>query len=419
METAELMYPMGGLLLSHATTDGTKAKTQPSVNVSGKRIEVSLPMGSTPASSYDPNILVWMHPGSFPWGKGGRPMVGKKLMSFIKYGRIILGCAPLIQFGMNAALLFDIFDIWQRMEVGTNTNVVLKQYPSLLKDIGPISEKDVNLAVACVTQTGSTQAKTYELMSAASRKIAQAMKTIGKRVVASPLQKGALRSDTFDSIGNPIGRSESITENLRYVAKNFTACAHFFRVYFLAFNDIICGWPLGDKKQKNPQCMMGPIEYLAWVFEESGRRGIHSHGQARQSVMAVANLKRLFEHEDKAMRGYLLSFGEAIMRQSLPSVIESKMPKTILSTLEENRKIMVRTCYLIVGHKEVHPDYSRFPCTFFKIEWDPSVLIERPNMVLNSEGRCFTWEVGDSLPRSKVKAYKKEVEDGSLLPDTS
>ncbi len=76
-------------------------------------IAAIVPGNSTLVNAFDPEYLLWTHPSVFPWNKGKRP----DKMSLLSYYQILLERAPLVQFGHNVGLLFDMFDIWQRNEV--------------------------------------------------------------------------------------------------------------------------------------------------------------------------------------------------------------------------------------------------------------------------------------------------------------
>jgi hypothetical protein len=116
--------------------------------------------------------------------------------------------------------------------------------------------------------------------------------------------------------GEPDGRPPKL-EALRYIAKNFLACEHFFRTYLEAFCVLFLGWPLGAAKQTNPDCIFGIILKILWSFEESGRLGIHGHATCTMPVLQPANLKKLCESGD--MKRMLLWFAESLATSYMPS----------------------------------------------------------------------------------------------------
>ena len=122
---------------------------------------------------------------------------------------------------------------------------------------------------------------------------------------------------TGETDGNRLPKLEA----LRYVAKNFLACQHFFQIYFEAFNAIFLGWPLGELKQLNPNCLFGIIDALQWSLEESGRRGIHGHCPMYVPVFQAANLRKLFE-EGIVMQQQVLQFAESLAMAYMPSAYQ-------------------------------------------------------------------------------------------------
>jgi hypothetical protein len=116
--------------------------------------------------------------------------------------------------------------------------------------------------------------------------------------------------------GEPDGRPPKL-EALRYIAKNYLACEHFFRTYLEAFCELFLGMPFGAVKQKNPNCIFGIILTIMWSFEESGRRGIHGHATSTMPLLQPANLKKLCEDGD--MKRMLLWFAESLATTYMPS----------------------------------------------------------------------------------------------------
>ena len=110
--------------------------------------------------------------------------------------------------------------------------------------------------------------------------------------------------------------------HIRYIAKNFLACAHFHQMYFETFNEVFLGWRLGEAKQFNPDCLFGEIKAVLWSYEESGRGGIHGHAPLYVTTLNAANLRRLFA-EGETMRVRLLQFAESISMAYMPSAFHA------------------------------------------------------------------------------------------------
>lgn len=123
--------------------------------------------------------------------------------------------------------------------------------------------------------------------------------------------------------GEPDSTRPPKLEALRYIAKNFMACQHFFSIYVRAFMDIFLGWPIGSKRQVNPDCIFGVVLSIMWSFEESGRRGIHGHAPATVPAIQMPNIIRLCKD---GMQGLLLNFAEGLAMACMPSAYDDIMP---------------------------------------------------------------------------------------------
>jgi len=130
----ELMYATGSLV-----DDTTRNEVQRSGNV----IAVISPPDQVPLDDYAPDYLLKLHPSVFPWRKGARP----KGISDIVYYRILLARVPVIQFGQNPGLSFDMFNLWQRHTVNLQSRIRVRCSPELVNQISDASMDDMNAAV--------------------------------------------------------------------------------------------------------------------------------------------------------------------------------------------------------------------------------------------------------------------------------
>ena len=339
---------------------------RPRVTMNGQNVIASiLPMGSKPLDSYSPDFLLKLHPSCFPWGKGQRP----KGMSNILYYRILLQRVPMAQFGQNVALLFSMWDQWQRHEVNLHASLIIKGSPSIVSLLNKLTEEEALDALSVVGKSGSTLVKAMAKLSFNSRTFLSLLRRLGSRIPGSPQSKLALRSKalagpivfgsstvmlnlcpaevaskwvfemgepktcySFNLLtGEPDSRRPPKLDALRYIAKNYLACEHFFRMYFEAFNTIFLGWPLGAKKQVNPNCIFGVILSILWSFEESGRRGIHGHAPITVPIFHASNLRKLFESGEDMQR-LLLQFAESLATAYMPSAYDDVMPRVSTCT---------------------------------------------------------------------------------------
>lgn len=321
-----------------------------------------LPLASKPISSYDDDFLLKLHPSTFPWGKGKCP----KGMRPITYYRTLLQRVPLAQFGQNVALLFSMWDQWQRHEVYLHASLLIKGSPSIVAMLNNLTEAEVKDAMAVVGKSGSNLDKAKAKLSSNAKAFLSLLRRIGARIPGSPQAKLALRSKAFASpivfgsstimlnlcpaeiaskwvfqmgepkadytfhtlTGEPDGRMPKL-EALRFIAKNYLACEHFFRIYLEAFCELFLGWPIGAKKQVNLNCIFGVILSKMWSFEESGRLGIHGHATITAPIFQAANLRTLFENG--VMGGLLLKFAEALATAYMPSAYDGVIPEPNVS----------------------------------------------------------------------------------------
>ena len=339
----------------------------PRVTMNGQNVIATvLPMAAKPISSYDDDYLLKLHPSSFPWGKGKRP----KGMRPITYYRTLLRRVPMAQFGQNVALLFSMWDQWQRHEVFLHASTIVKGSPSTIALLNNLTEEEVKAALLVVGKSGSALSKAMAKLSFNSRAFLTLLRRLGSRIPGSPQAKLALRSKAFASsivfgpstmminlcpaeiaskwvfqmgepkaeytfhqlTGEPDDNRLPKLEALRYIAKNYLSCEHFFRIYFEAFNEIFMGWPLGAKKQVNPNCIFGVLLSNMWSFEESGRRGIHGHATLTAPIFHANNLQKLCE-VGGGMSRLLLHFAESLASAYMPSAYDGRMPEPDVSVL--------------------------------------------------------------------------------------
>ncbi len=327
-----------------------------------------LPLSSKPISSYDNDYLLKLHPGSFPWGKGARPSEG---MSLIQYFRLILRRVPLSQFGQNVGLLFTMWDVWQRHEVNRHASIIIQQDASIVGKLNNLTDEEFSEALSVVGKSGSHLIKAMSKLSFKAKEFLSFLKKLGSRILGSPQSKLSLRSKAFAApivygsstimmnlsaaeiaakwvfemgeprtpyafdlyTGEPISQGDSCRpprmEALRFIAKNFLACQHFFKMYFHAFNDIFLGWPFGAKKQVNPNCIFGVILTILWSYEESGRGGLHGHGPLTVPMFQYKNLQELFK--SGRMGRLLLLFAENLASTFMPSAYDDIMPEVCMA----------------------------------------------------------------------------------------
>lgn len=153
-------------------------------------IAAVLPKSAAPLDSYAPDFLLKIHPSVFPWGKGQKP----KNMSSIEYYRILLERVPLNQYGQNVALLFDMFDQWQRHEVNLQANIMIKGSPHIVNQINNLTQHDVKCALDVVGKSGSTLNKARSALTRNAKTFLGLLRRVGARIPGSPQAKLALRS---------------------------------------------------------------------------------------------------------------------------------------------------------------------------------------------------------------------------------
>lgn len=293
--------------------------------------------------------LIYAHPSAFPHGKGQCP----EGMSLEHWARVILQRRPRRQYACNLGLLVDMWNIIQRHKVNTHAWVQLKLTPRMASSIVNLSQEDMQKVLKTVSKPGSRN-KNWSTLSQPAKTLLNGMKRAGGRVMGSPQAMMTLRSRvlavstvfgpftcminlnptevnlhwtfklsadskgayTFDSFGNPVGRSSSV-ECLRTVAANPVACADAIHAVFSAFAAIYMGWPMDSKRQTNPNCLFGPILAAYMKYESSGRGGKHAHGQILQPPLQVDNLKRLMD-DTPAMQQRFFDFVEGFAASYLP-----------------------------------------------------------------------------------------------------
>ena len=343
--------------------------------MNGQNVMASiLPLASKPLSSYDDDYLLKLHPNTFPWGKGRKP----EGMSHVNYYRILLQRVPMAQFGHNVALLFSMWDQWQRHEVNRQANLfVAKSSPEMISLLNNISEDDFQSALSAIGKSGSNLSRAKSKMSFNAKTLLNLLRRISARIPGSPQAKASLRSQAlagntvfgpstimlnlcpaeiaakwvfemgeprityrFNAVtGEPDNSRPPKLEALRYIAKNYMACQHFFAIYLEAFQDIFLGWPKGATKQVNPKCIFGVILSIMWSFEESGRRGIHGHAPITVPVLQMPNIIKLCK---EGMQMLILKFAESLAMSYMPSAYDD-----IMSSVGNIMLIGFMICHLL------------------------------------------------------------------------
>ena len=150
-----------------------------------------LPLASKPLSSYDDDYLLKLHPSTFPWGKGKKP----EGMSDISYYRILLKRVPMAQFGQNVALLFSMWDRWQRHEVNRHANeFIVRSSPDVIDLLNNLSDEDLQSALEAVGKSGSNLNRAKLKMSFNAKTLLNLLRRLSARIPGSPQAKSALRS---------------------------------------------------------------------------------------------------------------------------------------------------------------------------------------------------------------------------------
>ena len=331
---------VAGNLASHFTSAGL---------VSEAKLVSAIPANSKPLNDYDPDWLVKAHPSCFPWGTGGCP----EGMAPIRWIRGILNRYPREQFAQNAGFITDAFNIWQRHESFLQASVQLKISPYSAAKLAGITEDDICAVFELLSSggPGTDYTKAFSALSPAARTLLEGMKRTGARVIGSPQSFLSLRSKViagnvvfgsyttmmnlcpsevssewtfrlagkdfkFDIFGNPDNK-RSVLENLRTIAANPKACAHFAHAYMQTFTKVLMGWPMDSPCQIDENCLFGKILMTYLKYEVSGRLAIHGHGQMTQPVIQAKHLLNMME--DGTFATQLFRFMEGFSMQYMPS----------------------------------------------------------------------------------------------------
>lgn len=96
--------------------------------------------GRGPASDYDPDFFVLLHPTSFPYGAGGKP----DNMSLETYARTLLRRTPNKQFACNIGLTFDLHDAITRHNNNKLSKLRASGSPAMFEELSRIAPEDVD-----------------------------------------------------------------------------------------------------------------------------------------------------------------------------------------------------------------------------------------------------------------------------------
>jgi len=307
-----------------------------------------------PASDYDIDFFVKGHPHTFPNGTGSIP----KGMTLKEYSRMIVHRYPRTQYDHNIGLLADLFNVWQRHEVLTQSRVKFKLAPSMIDEIDNLSEEHVRKVMRIISDglVGPAFGTAMEKLPPSARTLLSAMKQVGGKVIGTPGSFLTLRSKmqaawnvfgpytiminlcpyennlvwvfemagepyTFDALtGMPVamnGRQPPSTETrAKVIAENPSACAHAFEAYLSAFKEVFMGWDEKEGRQTNPDCLFGKVLAFTFKFETGGRGGLHAHGQAILPLFQAENLIAIFK-EGEVIRKRLLQIAERLSNTTI------------------------------------------------------------------------------------------------------
>jgi len=307
-----------------------------------------------PASDYDVDFFVKGHPHTFPNGIGSIP----KGMTLKEYSRMIVHRYPRTQYDHNIGLLADLFNVWQRHEVLTQSRVKFKLAPSMIDEIDNLSEEHVRKVMRIISDglVGPAFGVAMEKLPPSARTLLSAMKQVGGKVIGTPGSFLTLRSKmqaawnvfgpytiminlcpyennmvwvfemageayTFDALtGKPVdmnGQKPPTAETrAKVIAENPAACAHAFEAYLSAFKKVFMGWDEKEGRQTNPDCLFGKVLAFTFKFETGGRGGLHAHGQAILPLFQAENLIALFK-EGEVIQKRLLQIAEHLSNTTI------------------------------------------------------------------------------------------------------
>jgi len=366
----------------------------------GDVLAVMTPSIENRMRDYDVDYLLKLHPSVFPHGVGKRPAG----MSELVYFRLLWERYPLKQFGRNAGLLFDMFNIWQRHAVNDQARIRVRCNPHAISRIGNATVADLDRAVqvrgsadyetvhaanyqlipqvAC--KRPSVQKKMMASMNPLGRTLVRMIRQMSPHVPGGPQSKGSFRAKAMASpivngpatcminvcpselsaawvfvigddptdikfnhaTGACIGRPANARD---YVAANFWGCADFFWAYMRAFNKFMLGWSLDETvhKQEDPNCLFGIILAWMWSFEESTRGGIHGHGLITMPLLQAQRLRDLCNGERGwEMQRRLIEFAETIACAMMPQVGPNPVRHPIFD--------IVYLLFLMSSHSRMH-----------------------------------------------------------------
>jgi hypothetical protein len=129
-------------------------------------------------SDYKPHWPLLVHPGSFPHGEGGCP----KGMSMAHWVQLLLTRYPHKQFAGNVPFTLHMFNVLQRHDVNSKTNVTLMQAPRVLEQAGPATAADLDMLLAFLQAGGKgpVAEQFYTTASPAAKAMLKAYRITGE-----------------------------------------------------------------------------------------------------------------------------------------------------------------------------------------------------------------------------------------------
>lgn len=86
---------------------------------------------------------------------------------------------------------------------------------------------------------------------------------------------------SFDDDGKPNGRPTQL-QRWHDVAKHPVMAARLFHIIVEAFQEVYLGWPPGEVKQQDPNCLFGQVLAFFYKYEVTGRGDLHAHQNITQ-----------------------------------------------------------------------------------------------------------------------------------------
>lgn len=126
-------------------------------------------------------------------------------------------------------------------------------------------------------------------------------------------------------------------ERWRLVARNPTACAHFFDVFMRSFIVVFLGFTDDANVQTNPDCIFGTVLGYFFKPEGSGRGGLHGHGNVIQPHLQAARIRAAIR--DGGLHRTLVRFMESLQQQCLPTPYFSRNPEVTIGRQDVDNPI--------------------------------------------------------------------------------